>query len=224
VRGSLGLVIGVVVGAGAMYLVLKPPWGGHATGPVDAGQVATAPSDARPAGKPKKPRPHRHAPNGSPNVNGSAGGPVVAGGSDDQAWANQGDSDDTTTGPPAIQLGAADRALEWRGDDVSPPPRKIDMSSDARALDDNEIRSTIAAQSSAAQQCVVQGATNTDLKATITVKMVVDEHGRVTREKLQAPHYLFEHGLLACIRSALGAMHFPATGLPTLVTMPINLT
>ena len=211
-----------------MYLALRPPWGGHAGGPGDAAQVAAAPADARAPGKPKKPRPHRRpAPGGSPSGKGSPsgnGGPIVAGGNDDQAWANQGDSDDEASGPSLVQLSAADRALEWRGDDVSPPPRKIDMSSDARALSDDEIRSTISSQSSAAQQCVMQGATNTDLKGTITVKLVVDEHGRVSRSKLQAPHYLFEHGLLACMRGALGGMHFPATGMPTLVTMPINFS
>ena len=214
-RGSLGVVIGVVVGASAMYLALRPPWAGRGGAPADAGQVAVVPSDARPAGKPKKPRPHRRVPGGGGQTGGS---------SDDQAWANQGDSDDTAQGPALVQLSAGDRALEWRGDDVSPPPRKIDMSSDARALSDDEIRSTISSQSNAAQQCVMTGATNTDLKGTITVKMVVDDKGHVGREKLQAPHYLFEHGLLACMRGALGGMHFPATGMPTLVTMPINFS
>ena len=63
-----------------------------------------------------------------------------------------------------------------------------------------------------------------DGDATITVKMVVDAGGHVTRSKLQAPHYLFEHGLLACVKGALGRFHFPSTGMPTLVTMPVNLT
>jgi hypothetical protein len=114
--------------------------------------------------------------------------------------------------------------MEWRGDDVSPPPRKIDMTSDARPLEDGEIQSTISSQSGAAQACVVQAATNAPLTGTITVKMVIDEKGHVARSKLQAPHYLFEHGLLPCMKGALGRMKFPGTGMPTLVTMPINLT
>ena len=40
---------------------------------------------------------------------------------------------------------------------------------------------------------------------------------------MQAPHYLLEHGLLACIQRALSRMHFPATGAPTVVTIPVNL-
>jgi hypothetical protein len=177
--------------------------------------MASAPPDAAPLKKGKK-KAHRR-PNGG-------GTPATGGGdSDDQAWRDQGDTMEDPGAAP-VQLSAADRALEWRGDDVSPPARKLDMSSDARSLDDSEIRSVIASQSGPAQRCVVQANGNADLKATITVKMVVDGQGRVQRSKLQAPHYLFEHGLLGCLRSALGDMKFPATGMPTLVTMPINLT
>jgi hypothetical protein len=219
VRGSLGLglVIGVAVGAGAMYLALRPPWGGHAAAPADAATVASAPADAG-SGKIRKKR-GRHRP-GAPS---SGGSPTSGGDSDDQAWAGQGDGVDDNA-PPPVQLTAADRALEWRGDDVSPPPRKVDMSSDARPLDDSEIQATISSQSGPPQQCVVQAVPNAQLQATITVKMVVDAQGRVARAKLQAPHILFEHGLLNCIKPALSRMKFPATGMPTLVTMPINLT
>jgi hypothetical protein len=200
-----------------MYLVLRPPWGGHAAAPSDAAQVAAAPADGG-SGKPKR----KHG-GGHRRPAGGGGGGMTGGTSDDQAWANQGDVEETE-GPAPVQLSAADRALEWRGDDVSPPPRKLDMSNDARALDEGEIQSTISSPSGPAQQCVVQAATNAPLTGTITVKMVVDAQGHVSRSKLQAPHYLFEHGLLPCIKGALGRMKFPATGLPTLVTMPINLT
>jgi hypothetical protein len=197
-----------------MYLVLRPPWGGHGAVASDAAQISAAPADAG-SGKPKKKRGGgRHRP---------GGGPLVGGGNDDQAWANQGDVEETE-GPPPVQLTAADRALEWRGDDVSPPPRKVDMSSDARPLDDGEIQNVISSQSGAAQSCVVQAAPNAQLTATVIVKMVVDAQGRVTRSKMQAPHILFEKGLLACLKGALAKMKFPATGMPTLVTMPINLT
>jgi hypothetical protein len=200
-----------------MYLVLRPPWGGHAAAPMDAATVASAPSDAGSA-KPKKKR-VRHKPSGG------GGGPTQPGGNDDEQWANQGDVEETE-GPPVVQLSAADRAMEWRGDDVSPPPRKIDMSSDARPLEDGEIQSTITSQSGAAQSCVVQSASavNAAMTGVITVKMVIDAQGHVTRSKVQAPHYLFDHNLLPCLKGALGKMKFPATGMPTLVTMPINLT
>lgn len=178
-----------------MYLVLRPPWGGGgATAPVDAG-VAQAPADAGSATK-KKPRGNRPRHTSSP--------------------------DDTEETEP-IALTDADRRLEWRGDDTALPARKLDMTSEARALEQGEINATVSGQSGAVQDCVVQGATGTDLRATITIELLVDGTGKVTKSRLQAPHYLFEKGLLGCAQRALGRMRFPATGAPTKVTFPVHL-
>lgn len=194
----LGLFIGLVVGAGAMYLVLRPPWAGGAAPPRDAGVVASAGSD----GGVTKPKKKRRRPPGSPGQPGP-------------------DEYDETEPPP---LSDADRRLEWRGDDVALPPAKIDMGGgESRALDDGEINAVVSGQSGGIRDCVAQGATGTDLRATITIKLLVDGNGRVTRSKIQAPRYLFEHGLLACAQRAARGMKFAATGAPTLVTFPVNL-
>jgi hypothetical protein len=142
------------------------------------------------------------------------------------AQAGDGQGDLPIEDPPPPPLTAVDRALEWRGDDVALPPRNIDMTgagAEARSLDDAEINQVINSQTGGVRDCVVQCATNTDLSATITVKLLVDGRGRVTRSRIQAPHYLFEHGLLGCTQRALGRMHFPATGGATIVTLPVNL-
>jgi hypothetical protein len=197
----LGLGIGLVVGAGGMYLTLRPPWGGGgAAAPPDDGVVAAPAGSGSAAGKPKpRRRPGRR-------------GTVAA----------QPGASEETEPPPLTE---ADRRLEWRGDEVALPPRSIDMTSnaEARPLDDGEINAVIGGQTGGMRDCVVQGATGTDLSATITVKLLVDGAGRVTRSRLQAPRYLFEHGLLGCARRALGRMKFPATGAPTLVTFPVHL-
>jgi hypothetical protein len=208
VRGSIGLVIGVVLGAGAMYLVLRPPWARVATVPSEGPPVVVVTSDAG-VTKPKKRKRTR---------------PPGAGQATAQAGDGQGDL--PIEDPPPPPLTAADRALEWRGDDVALPPRNIDMAgagAEARSLDDAEINQVINGQTGGVRDCVVQGAMNTDLSATITVKLLVDGRGRVTRSRIQAPHYLFEHGLLACTQRALGRMHFPAAGGATIVTLPVNL-
>lgn len=196
-----------------MYLALRPPWGHGATTPPDAGVVAVATPDAGVA-KPKK-KVRRHHPAGGGN-----GGPTTSG--DEQGWGS-GDYVEETE-PQLVQLTAADRAMEWRGDDTTRPPQKIDMAggAEARSLDDGEIRSAIDSQSSAAQQCVMQAATNTNLAGTISVKLVVDGGGHVIKAKVQAFHYMFEHGLLACMQRAVKGMKFASTGASTLVTMPIN--
>ncbi len=192
-----------------MYLALRPPWVSEVTAPSDAGVVASAPSDGG-VKKKKRRRPR--------------GGHRQPGG-DDEDWLSSGGGEETEP-PRLVELGARDRALEWRGDDTSPPKHAIDMSSEseARALDNGEIRSTIASQSGGVQSCVVKAAANTDLSGTITVKMVVEGSGRVSRSRVQAPHYLFSQGLLGCVQGALRSWHFPATGAPTLVTLPVTLS
>lgn len=208
-RGAIGVVIGLTIGAGGMYLALRPPWGGGAVAtPPDAGVVATAPPDAGAPGKAKKKRRKRPAGTVAPTPGDTSG-----------EWEEYEETE------PLPVLTAADRKLEWRGDDTTLPPTRIDMAGggEARPLDDGEINSTISGQSGGVRDCVVKGATNTDLRATITIKLVVDGTGRVSKSRVQAPHYLFEKGLLSCTQRALGKLKFPATGAPTSVTFPIDL-
>ena len=190
-----------------MYLVLRPPWG-HGVTPPPAGSppVVMITKDAG-VGKPAKKKRTRPRPSGTPALQTSDG------------------ELDEPDPPQLAALGAADRALEWRGDDVALPARTVDMAGggEARGLDDGEINSVIGSQAGGVKDCVVQGATNTDLRATITVKLLVDGRGKVTRSRIQAPRYLLEHGLLACTQRAVGRMHFPATGGATIVTLPVNL-
>jgi hypothetical protein len=155
---------------------------------------------------------------------GGGGGGHQPGG-DDEDWLNSGGGEETEP-PRLVQLSAADRGLEWRGDDTSPRKQSIDMSSssDSRSLDNGEIQNTIASESGGVQNCVVRAAANTDLSGTITVKMVVEGTGKVSRSRVQAPRYMFSQGLLACVQGQLRGWSFPATGAPTLVTLPVNLT
>jgi hypothetical protein len=202
-----------------MYLALRPPWASHTTAPSDAGVVAVGPSDAG-SGKPKR---HGHG-GGHRRGGGGAGGNVVSG--DDGSWTSGDDNGVEETEPQLVKLTPADRALEWRGDDTTKTAQQIDMSgnTESRALDDGEIQSTISGQSGPTQSCVMQAATNTDLKGTITVRMIVDGGGHPTKVKVQAPHYMFEHGVLPCIQGAVRKMKFPGVGQSTLVTMPINFS
>jgi hypothetical protein len=213
----MGLVIGVVVGAGGMYLALRPPWASDDSAPAESDQVAEAPTGDAGVGKTKKKKGGRGGRR--------PGGQNFAGG-EDEDWANSGGGGEETEPPRLVQLSAADRGLEWRGDDTSPPKQNLDMSSnaDARALDNGEIQSVISSQSGPVQACFVRAAANTDLSGAMTVKMVVDGNGRVSRSRVNAPRYMFSQGVLACVQGAVKSMKFPATGMPTLVTLPVNLT
>jgi hypothetical protein len=208
-----------------MYLALRPPWASEDVQADKREQVAEVPGDAG-VDKPKRKK------RGGGRRLGGGGhrpGPGPGPGGDDEDWANSGGTEEGPEEfkpPRLVKLSASDRALEWRGDDTSPPKQALDMSSGAesRALDNSEIQATISSQSGPVQSCVVQAATNTDLSGTITVKMIVEGTGRVSRSRVQAPRYLHNQGVLACIQRAVRGMKFPPTGAPTLVTLPVHLT
>jgi hypothetical protein len=188
-----------------MYLVLRPPWALRATTSASEGPPVVMVGPDAGVTRPKKPRKRTRPAPGQP--------------------AESATLDGDPEPPEVAPLTGADRALEWRGDDVALPAQTIDMAGggEARPLNDGEINQTITSQAGGVKDCVVQGATGTDLRATITVKLVVDGRGRVTRSRVQAPHYLFEHGLLGCTQRAVARLRFPATGAATLVTLPVNL-
>jgi len=182
-----------------MYIVLRPPWQRHLVPSGDRPPVVVAPLDAG-SGKPVKQRRSRTS------------GAAAAG-------------DPAPEEVAPLPLTAADRALEWRGDDTARPSQQLDLAGNdgARALDDAEISQALHRQAEGVKDCVIQGASNTDLHATITIKLLVDGRGRVTRSRVQAPHYLHEHGLLGCAQRAVGRIQFPATGAPTQVSFPVKL-
>lgn len=192
-----------------MYLVLRPPWGPRVATVVSAGPPVVVVSTDAGVAKPKKPKRRPRPPGTQP-----------------APQPGDGDGEVDLVEPEPVRLTAADRALESRGDDVRLPAQTLDMAGgggEARPLDDGEINQTINSQAGGIKDCIVSGATGTDLRATVTVKLVVDGRGRVIKSRIEAPHYLFEHGLLGCTQRAVGRIHFPATGAPTLVTLPVNL-
>ncbi len=190
-----------------MYLALEKPWLRRA--PVEAPVAQAeqvAPETPAKKGKKRKGR-------------GSSGG-----GRGDELLGSEGGGVPEETAP-TIELTAADRKLVWRGPEVALPAARLDMTTDdgGRALNDDEIRSTVREQSGPIIDCMVSAASGTDLRATVTIRMLVDGKGRVTKHRLQAPQYLMEHGLPACVERAMGRIQFPAAGAVTLVTTPFEL-
>lgn len=194
-----------------MYLALEKPW--QRAAPVEAQVVQEPPAAPDTPGKKggKKRRPGR----------GGNGGNGTSGGRGDEL-VGAGDIEETA---PLVELTAADRRVSWRGAEVVLPPAKVDMGAEdsSRSLSDDEIRATVREQSRPIIDCMVTAATGTDLRATVTIRMLVDGKGQVTRHRVQAPQYLFDHGMPACVERAVQRLRFPATGAFTLVTTPFEL-
>lgn len=181
-----------------MYLALEQPWVVRAPEPA-AESVAAEP--AEPVKRPVKKRRAR-----------SSRGART-------------DAAELDESPPPVVLTAAERRVVWRGPEVVLPVARHDFRAEGagRPLDRDEILSTVRDQSKAVVDCMVAATGQADLRATITVRMLVDGEGRVTKHRVQAPQYLFEHGLTGCLERAVSRLRFPATGAPTLVNAPFEL-
>lgn len=189
-----------------MYLGLEKPWQRAEPAPV-AAEAEVVPAKEEPTKKGKRRKPARHSNNKGEELEGR-------------------DDGDFEESAPPVELTAADRKLVWRGPEVVLPPAKVDFGeggNDARSLSDAEIQGAVRDGSRPIIDCMVTSATGTNLRATVTLKMLVDGKGQVTRHRVQAPQYLFDHGIAACVDRAVSRLRFPATGAPTLVTAPFDL-
>ncbi len=189
-----------------MYLALQQPWRASAVDEVAADARIADPAPA-PTTKPGKRRPRSRRPD-APAAN--DGGELADSGLEDTA---------------PVELSAADRRLVWRGDAVALPPASHDFSKEdsGRALTDAEIDAVVRSNSRAVIDCLARAATGTDLRTPVTLQLLVDGRGRVTRHRVHAPQYLFAQGVAECVAEGLRAWRFPATGAPTVVTAPFEL-
>lgn len=181
-----------------MYLALERPWAsGEAVAevPPDAG-----PAVAEPAAKGKKKRARRK----------KSGGPT------EQRFEPD----------PEIVLTPGDLAMTWRGDKVERPPAQLDMASggEARSLDQGEINATIASDGGGLQDCVVEAVGAAPYSGEVTVKMLVDGDGDVTKLRVHAPAFMHAENLLGCARGAARRMRYPAVGGYTVVTIPFPIS
>ena len=125
--------------------------------------------------------------------------------------------------PPVLT--AADRAMQWRGPSVKPPPKDVDFSeAGGRTLHQVEIDRGIGDRRRELTDCIIEARGRAELSARMTLKFLVDEDGRVTRSRVRAPAYLLDRGLYECADRVARSMRFAATGTPTVVTLPFELS
>ena len=71
--------------------------------------------------------------------------------------------------------------------------------------------------------CITDAVGGAPLSGAVTLSLLVGAAGKADKVRVRAPRYLHEHGLLACARRAARGLPFPATGAPTVVTVPYEL-
>jgi hypothetical protein len=122
-------------------------------------------------------------------------------------------------------LGPADRRMVWQGDPVQLPARTLDLAAGeaGRPLNQSEIDRGVVELTPAITDCVARARGDAELAARLTVEFLVDAAGRTGASRVRAPSYLLQRGLLDCVRKALRALRFAATGAATVVTIPVEL-
>lgn len=194
-----GAIVGVAMGAAGAYAALERPWAGSETTAAvsaDAGPRADEASGRSKRKKRRKKRRRRRK------------------GTDEVRYVDE-----------VVELSAAERQSIWRGPKVSLPPKDVDFAGGGgRPLNQSEIDAGIRSGRSAMVRCIGDSRGNAELRATITVKFLVDESGSVSTIRMRAPRYLFDNGFQACAARAVRSMRFPSTGAATVVTVPFELS
>jgi hypothetical protein len=198
---SVGLVAGLVVGAGGMYLALEQPW--RSSSPAKAEAAPDAGVEVATPGKGKKKKPRRR----------TGGGGAVGG---DDVAANE---------PPPIVLSAADVVMRWKGDVVERPAATLDLGGEgeSRSLSAGEIQETLDASGAGLQQCVIDAVGAAPFSGEVTVVMLVDGSGRADKVRVRAPAFMHDKNVLGCVRKASARMRYAAVGGWTVVTVPFPI-
>jgi hypothetical protein len=208
----IGLLVGLFAGAAGMWA-----WKGRGGG----GEVAAAEvaADAGPgAGKGKKAGKGKRGAGGARRGGaGGGGGPAAA--DDPEAWGE---------GPqePEIVLSADDLRPVSAGDALKVRDRTLDLGEDSPELHDltqAEIDGAFAGVSGRVIDCISEARGAAPVTGSVRVGMVVGPDGRVVKSRVEAPSYLMQKGLYACVKRSLAAARFPAPGRDTVVTVPITI-
>jgi hypothetical protein len=194
-----GLALGLVIGAGGIFALLEKPWASGEevqAATMDAG----SPDDLDEPKKNKKRRGKRR-----------------------RAGSGSGELQEIDE---RVQLTAADRQLVWRGPKIVAPNKDVDFGEggDGRSLDDSEIDQGIQPKQDKFVSCIADARGQAELAANITLKLLVNGKGGVQKVRVRAPSYLLKHGLYDCATEVARTMRFPASGAPTVVTVPFNLS
>jgi len=193
---GLGVLVGALVGGGGVYLATERPWGSSQTSIEPDAGVAEVSKKKKKKRRGKKRRGKRRAGSGAAMA------------------------DDIPV------LTEAEQKLVWKGAKVAIPEKSVDFGSaegGGRSLSATEINSAIKSGSQSVIDCIDEARGSAVLKSAVTFKLLVDGHGTVTKSRVRAPVYLFDHGFLKCARSAVRSVQFPATGAFTVVTAPYDL-
>lgn len=203
----LGLVVGAGLGAGGVWLALRPE------APVVAAEIASVDAAPKKAGKKKRRVRKKVAGGGGGGVASAGGG---GGGVVEEEWVEE----------DVPSVSASDLAQGSEGDVLKPRARTVDLGAggaDTRNLTQAEIDGAVRARADAITRCIVDARGAAEVRGRVVIGVVVGPDGSPTAARVEAPRWLLEHGLGRCVRPTLLGLRFPAAGKDTVVTVPFDV-
>jgi hypothetical protein len=126
---------------------------------------------------------------------------------------------------PEIQLRPGDEKMTVQGD-ILGRSQRIDMSKgdDGRELTEEDSERTFRAGEGVILRCITDAVGEAPLEnGRIVVGARVEPNGNVSRVRVDAPQLLMRNGLYRCVRGAVTALHFPASGGASVVSHDYEL-
>jgi hypothetical protein len=201
VRIVAGVVIGLLVAVAAGYVWLRESKDclGRCGDGTRCQQSQCVPAVAA-AAAPVKETPHRRKRRG----NGAVGGPAA----------------------PELKLSPGDERMTTSGDALG-RPEHIDLTQpgdDGRELSQDDLDNAFRPAQAEISHCISDAVGDYPLESgKIEVAFRVERSGAVKKLRVEAPQLLMRRGLYACVRTAVTAVRFPASGGANVVTYPFAL-
>jgi hypothetical protein len=125
---------------------------------------------------------------------------------------------------PEVHLQPGDDKMRAEGDALGRPER-LDLSQpDAHELSQDELDGVFHGASPRIEKCITDALGDAPLESgRVEVGFRVEKSGQVNRVRVEAPALLQRQGLNHCVRAAVTALHFPASGASSVVTYPFEL-
>lgn len=130
-----------------------------------------------------------------------------------------------TPPPPAVVLRPEDRRKQSVGDKLN-TTEVINMEEahlSDRELSQEDFDAVFRPRQGDVLGCIDDARGDAQLEGQVAVAFRVQRTGKISGVRVEAPTYLIDHGLLACMRKVIQSMSFPVSSKSQVVTYPFQL-
>lgn len=127
--------------------------------------------------------------------------------------------------PPAVHLRPEDKRPKTVGDKLNATEiiHMEETTATDRVLEQQDFDAVFRPRQSDVLGCIDEARGDAQLEGQMAVAFRVRRTGQVGGVRVEAPAYLLDHGLYACVRKVVADLTFPVSGSSQVVTYPFSL-